>query len=169
MTTSSRRANKYDFASIFKLVKLAFDQEDEAQLVERIRSTPEYIPELELVAVQNQKIVGHILYSRILIGGIDCDSVALAPMSVLPSVQNTGIGSTLIKQSLANAEKNGFKSAIVLGHPEYYPRFGFKPASNWGVKFPQEVPDNVFMAVSFTNEGLKSCHGEVTYSSAFGI
>jgi len=169
MDISIRRAIEQDFAAIFDLNALAFGQVDEAQLVESVRHTPEYIPNLELVAVQNQKIIGHIFYSRVLIGKIDCDAVALAPMSVLPSFQKQGLGSMLIRHSLGEVEKKGFKSVIVLGHQKYYPRFGFKPASLWGIKFPQEVPDEVFMALSFTPDGLNNCSGVVSYSTAFGI
>ena len=169
MNNTIRKAIEPDFEAIFDLNALAFGQEDEAQLVESIRLTPEYLPKLELVAVQNQKIIGHILYSRVLIGKTDCDAVALAPMSVLPSFQKQGLGSRLIRHSLVEVEKSGFKSVIVLGHPQYYPRFGFKPASLWGIKFPQDVPDNVFMALSFTPDALSTCSGVISYSSAFGL
>ena len=169
MKISIRKAQAEDFEAIYKINALAFGQKDEAKLVETIRDTPEYLPNLEFVALQDQNVVGHILYSKVRIGNIDCQAVALAPMSVLPSFQNRGIGSKLIEQSLTAVESEGFKSVLVLGHQNYYPRFGFKPASIWGVIFPQEVPEEAFMALSFTPDGLKSCSGVVRYSSAFGI
>lgn len=95
------------------------------------------------------------------------ESLALAPVSVLPEYQNRGIGNKLILESLRLAKDIGFKSVIVLGHDKYYPRFGFKPASIWGIKAPFDVPDEVFMALELENRSLDEITGTVAYSKAF--
>lgn len=164
-----RLVQKEDYATIYKLNQLAFEQNEEAELVDALRDSAEYIPELEFVALHKNEIVGHIMYSRILVGNIDCAALALAPMSVAPFFQNKGIGAKLVKQSLKAANKVGFKSVVVLGHANYYPRFGFESASNWGIRFPQEVPDDALMALPLTSNGLHNCQGIVTYSSVFGL
>ena len=94
-------------------------------------------------------------------------SLALAPLSVLPQYQNKGIGSKLIIESLKIAENLAFKSVIVLGHDKYYPRFGFKPASIWGIKAPFEVPDESFMALELMDGSLDGITGTVVYAKEF--
>lgn len=92
------------------------------------------------------------------------DSLALAPVSVLPEYQNKGIGSKLIRESLNIAKELGFKSVIALGHDKYYPRFGFKPASTWGIKASFPVPDEAFMALELEVGGLDGVTETVIYS-----
>jgi predicted N-acetyltransferase YhbS len=93
--------------------------------------------------------------------------LALAPVSVVPEHQNKGIGSALISESLKIAKEIGFKSVIVLGHDKYYPRFGFKPASTWGIKAPFDVPDEFFMALELGDGALEDISGTVVYSKEF--
>lgn len=128
-----------------------------------------FVPELSLVAELDGKIVGHIMLTRLLIenGKNKYDSLALAPVSVIPEYQNKGIGSKLINESLKIAKEIGFNSVIVLGHEKYYPRFGFKPASVWGIKAPFEVPDESFMALELEVRGLDDVTGNVVYSQEF--
>jgi len=95
------------------------------------------------------------------------ESLALAPASILPAYQKQGVGTALIHEGLKIARKLGFKSVIVLGHPMYYPRFGFKPASTWGIKAPFNVSDNVFMALELENGGLNGVKGTVVYREEF--
>ena len=99
--------------------------------------------------------------------GSKYDSLALAPVSVVPEHQNKGIGSELISESLKIAKELGFKSVIVLGHDKYYPRFGFKPASTWGIKAPFDVPDEAFMALELEDGSLEDISGTVVYSKEF--
>ncbi len=164
-----RPAHKEDFSKIYTVNELAFKQHDEAQLVERLRKSQEYIMELEFVAIKDHQIVGHILYTTVQIGHHVCRAVALAPMSVLPTFQNQGIGASIIRHTLQEVNRLGYSSVIVLGHPNYYPRFGFRPASNWGIQFHQDVPDDVFMALSFDTNGLNGISGIVKYSDAFDL
>ncbi|MDX8362739.1 MULTISPECIES: N-acetyltransferase [Bacillaceae] len=156
-----------------EIVKRAFlnvGDKKEHILVNRIRKSNAFIPELSLVAKdQNNDIVGHILLSKITIGDGDntADSLALAPLCVVPEYQNKGIGSQLIHAALKNAKELGYGSVIVLGHKDYYPKFGFKPASLWNIKAPFEVPDEVYMALEITENSLENVQGIVYYSSAF--
>lgn len=167
-----RHEQPEDEWSIEQVVKEAFadldiSDHDEHHLVARIRKTDSFVPELSLVAVHNDKIVGHVLLSVISIrdGEASLRSLALAPVSVLPEFQNKGIGGKLIREALQRATALGYRSAVVLGHPDYYPKFGFQRASRWGIKAPFEVPDEVFMALELQESSLRS--GTVQYPGAF--
>lgn len=143
----------------------------EHKLVARIRKLDTFIPELSLVAADtmNNKIVGHILLSKIIINQDKqmTESLALASVSVLPEYQNIGIGKRLIVKALNQAKELGYQSIVVLGHPEYYPKFGFKRASEWGIRAPFEVPDEVFMATELYEGALENISGVVEYPSVF--
>lgn len=147
-----------------------YSDKKEHLLVNRIRKSDAFIPELSLVALnQGEDVIGHILLSKIKIkdGDIEVDSLALAPVSVTPEYQKKGIGSQLIHAALKNAKDLGYRSVIVLGHKDYYPKFGFKPASFWHIQAPFEVPDEVFMALELTPNSLEKVQGVVHYSKAF--
>ncbi|MGN7177194.1 GNAT family N-acetyltransferase [Cytobacillus sp. SAFR-174] len=164
-----------DYDSTEEMVKEAFLHEEysdktEHFLVKRLRKSDAFIPELSLVALtQSKEIVGHILLSKIKIsdGEKAGDSLALAPLSVRPGYQGKGIGSQLIRTVLNKAKEIGYHSVIVLGHKNYYPKFGFKPASLWNIHAPFEVPDEIFMALELTENALKNVAGVVHYSKAF--
>ena len=94
-------------------------------------------------------------------------SLALAPVAVVPEQQKKGIGSQLIRTALKKAKEIGFQSIIVLGHPDYYPKFGFKPASLWNIRAPFEVPNEIFMALELTENSLENVQGVVHYSKPF--
>jgi len=158
-----------DFNEITRLHNLAFNQPEEGELVKKLRKTSSFISELSLVAKIEGAVVGHILFYPIRIKkhGGECNSLALAPMSIHPDYQKKGIGSTLVRKGLATAKRLGFHSVVVLGHSTYYPRFGFKPAKGWGIDPPFEVPDDVFFAIELVKNGLKDCDGTVEYPKEF--
>lgn len=164
-----------DYHSTEEMIREAFLNEEysdktEHFLVKRIRNSDAVIPELSLVALtQAKEVVGHILSSKITIadGEKAADSLALAPVSVAPGYQGKGIGSQLIRSALNKAKEGGFQSVIVLGHKDYYPKFGFKPASLWNIQAPFEVPDEVFMALELTENALEKAAGVAHYSKAF--
>lgn len=157
-----------DFKSVFALNHLAFGQEGESQLIEKIRRGNTFVPELSLVAVQEGKIIGHILFSKIKIIGTQIyPSLALAPMSVHPDFQKKGIGSKLVTIGLQIAKNLKFEHVIVLGHKNYYPKFGFHKASKWKINCPFEVPDENFMAIELVEGSLKNKDGVVEYPTAF--
>jgi putative acetyltransferase len=159
-----------DSKSIYEINERAFKQKDESELIERIRSSKNFVPELSLVAEEDGKIVGHIMFSKIkIIGEEEYESLALAPMAVLPELQRQGIGGKLIKEGLNKAREIGFDSVIVLGHKDYYPRFGFERASKWNIKCPFQAPDETFMAIELNYESLANKPGMVEYPKEFGI
>ncbi|MED1863829.1 N-acetyltransferase [Fictibacillus nanhaiensis] len=148
----------------------AFSDKKEHILVNRIRKTEAFVPELSLVAEnEEQEIIGHVLLSKVKIVNDEqvIQSLALAPVSVVPEYQNKGIGSQLIKAALTSAKNLGYQSVIVLGHQDYYPKFGFKRASTWGIKAPFDVSDEVFMAIELHEDSLADVNGVVHYSEAF--
>lgn len=166
-----RKETPDDFKEVFEVNQMAFGQDNEAKLVDALRSNPAvFVPELSIVATEDHKIVGHILYTKINIKddkGNIYESLGLAPMAVRPALQKKGIGGQLIKKGLEVAKDLGFKSVIVLGHENYYPKFGFEPAVKWNIKAPFDVPSNAFMAIELEQNGLKSISGTVIYPKEF--
>lgn len=163
-----RQEQKSDHKKVYEINKQAFNQEDESKLIEKIRVGENFVPELSLVAELDGEIVGHILFSKIkIVGKAEYESLALAPMAVVPELQKQGIGGELVKAGLEIVRKLGFESVIVLGHKDYYPKFGFEKASKWGVKCPFEVPDEAFMAIELVEDSLKGKAGTVQYPEEF--
>jgi len=169
-----RQETEKDYNLTETVVEKAFKNEESSDhkeqfLVATLRKSSAFIPELSLVAERNKKIVGYLMLTKLLIenGGKNYESLALAPVSVLPDYQNQGIGSQLILYGLKRAKEMGFKSVIVLGHANYYPRFGFRPASKWGIKSPFDVPDASFMALELKSGSLDDVAGTVAYSKEF--
>lgn len=174
MNISIRQENEKDYKLSENVVEKAFKNVEHSDhkeqiLVNKLRKSDAFIPELSLVAEYNEEIIGHIMLTKIFIENQEnrYESLALAPLSVLPEYQNKGLGSKLISQSLKIAKELGFKSVIVLGHDKYYPRFGFKPASIWGIKAPFDVPDEAFMALELNDNSLYDVTGSVVYSKEF--
>lgn len=163
-----RQEQKSDHKKVYEINKMAFNQENESMLIEKIRAGDSFVPELSLVAELEGEIVGHILFSKIkMVGEAEYESLALGPMAVVPKHQKQGIGGKLIINGLEIAKKLGFQSVIVVGHKDYYPRFGFEKASLWGIKCPFEVPDEAFMAIELVENSLKNKAGTVQYPKEF--
>lgn len=170
MSIIIREENNKDFNEIYEVIRLAFmnaehTEHNEHNLVNKLRDSEAFVKGLSLVAEDNDKIVGHIMLTKINIG--NNESLALAPLSVLPSCQKNGIGSKLILESHKRAKELGYNSVVVLGHSDYYPRFGYEPASKWGIKAPFEVQDENFMAIELVKDGLKDVSGTVNYAKEF--
>ncbi|MFW9258062.1 GNAT family N-acetyltransferase [Nostoc sp. CALU 546] len=156
-----------DYPAIAEVNTLAFGQENEAKLVEEIRRSERYIPELSLVAEIENVVVGHILFSYIdLVGKETLQVLGLAPLAILPLFQRQGIGSALIKAGLEIAEAKKEAVVIVLGHPQFYTRFGFKTSVVYGIESPFPIPEEFFMvkALQSYQENYK---GKVVYPSTF--
>lgn len=171
MTLTVREEQPSERDAVFTVNRLAFGQEEEARLVDALRACPEAQPTHSLIAVDNDRIVGHILFSAIMIetptGAVD--SLALAPMAVLPDCQKRGIGSQLVCKGLETCRDQGHKSVVVLGHPKYYPRFGFAPARSYGIRPRFDVPDEAFMVLELEPGALTGVNGVVRYTPPFEI
>ncbi|ASS65839.1 MULTISPECIES: N-acetyltransferase [unclassified Paenibacillus] len=159
-----------DIGAIHEINALAFGREDEALLVAAVRASAAFVPELSLVAEEDGALIGHILFSVASVEtpeGKPEPTLALAPMAVKPEFQQRGIGSELVREGLERAAELGFRHAIVLGHPEFYPRFGFRPARPSGIEAPFPVPEEAFMAVELLAGALEGISGIVRYPAAF--
>ncbi len=158
-----------DYEPIAVVNRRAFDQEEEGLLIEKIRGMDGFDPSLSLLAEIEGDVVGHILFSPIHIetesGNVP--ALALAPMAVLPEYQKRGIGSQLVRAGLDVSRQAGHAIVVVLGHPDYYPRFGFQRASQFGVRSPFDVPDDAFMVQGLIPKALDAVTGVVRYPSAF--
>ncbi len=165
MQTLIRAESPRDFLQIKTVNDLAFGQDNEGKIVDSLRGSEDYISVLSLVAELNREVIGHILFYPISIvsNGGRQTSLSLGPMSVLPEHQSQGVGSQLVTAGLEVAPSLGFDSVVVLGHPDYYSRFGFKPASGFGIKAPFDVPDEAFMATELVLGGLEEAAGTVEY------
>lgn len=166
-----RQEQPSDYKAVYEVVKAAFATAEhsdghEQDLVAALRHSPSFVPELSLVAVIDGKIVGHILFTKVTVDGRT--ELALAPLSVLPAYQRQGIGRALIAEGHRIAKELGFDYSIVLGHPQYYPKAGYLPASQYGIKAPFEVPDENFMALKLSSSA-EPIHGTVEYGKSFGI
>ena len=175
-TVTVRKENSSDCNYVIELTDKAFESleisdHNEGKLVEKLRMAPTFIEELSLVAESNGQVVGHILFTPIVIenGAQQFQSLVLGPVSVLPEFQKQGIGSQLILAGHQKARELEFQSVILIGHPDYYPRFGYKPASSWGIKTRIPLPsDDVFMAIELTEDALTNVSGMVIFPPEFG-
>jgi putative acetyltransferase len=162
-----RCENPSDYQAITEVNIQAFEQENEAHLVEQIRHSDRYIPELSLVAELDGTVVGHILLSYIdLVGEETLQVLGLAPLAVRPKLQRQGIGSALVLAGLAHADVMGEALVIVLGHPQFYYRFGFKPSVCYGISSPFPVPEDAFMVKQLLHYQDRY-RGKVVYPPAF--
>ncbi|MBC7769292.1 MAG: N-acetyltransferase [Phycisphaerales bacterium] len=161
-----RDAAPHDFSAIRQIVRHAFGQDEEADLVEQLRADGDVL--FELVSGKDIAIDGHILYSPLLIerGDEDLAAAALAPVSVLPAFQRSGVGNALIAAGNARCAALECAAIIVLGHADYYPKFGFSAVAAESLEAPFSGPH--FMALELRPGALK-VGGRVRYAKAFGV
>ena len=168
MNLHIRTTEPNDHAAIRRIHLAAFDGEDEADLVDALRDGDHILA--SLVAQVDDRVVGHILFSRM---GLETeietiDAVSLAPMAVLPDFQGRGIGSALVKAGLERLRELGERIVVVLGHPDYYPRFGFRSELAANLQSPWTGSD-AFMALELVDGTLEALQGRVRYAEPFGI
>ena len=162
------RAERPDDVPAIRVVNLsAFETSAEADLADLLRQ--QETPIISLVAEDDGAIVGHIVFSPVTLEGHPALLLGgLAPMAVVPSRQRQGIGSRLVQEGLVLCRRIGFGAVVVLGHPEFYPRFGFTPSTRFGLRSEYDVPEDVFMVLELEDGALRGKSGTVRYHPAFG-
>ncbi len=154
-----------DVSAIQDVNRAAFGGDEEARLVDALRDAGDVC--LSLVAVRNTRVIGHILFSRMWIDsdGQTTDALALAPLAVVPEHQRQGVGSALVQRGLALCAEEGHRAVLVVGHPKYYPRFGFlhEPAS----RLESPYQGDAFMALELAPGALLGVTGTVRYPPPF--
>lgn len=161
-----RSETKDDHAAVRRVNIDAFESSAEADLVDALREQAD--PIVSLVAVDEDDVVGHIMFSPVTMPDRpDLNLMGLAPMAVSTEKQRGGIGSQLVEAGLEECRRLNIDAVVVLGHPEYYPRFGFIPSVRFGFKSEYEVPDEIFMAMELRSGSLSECTGPAQYHTAF--
>jgi putative acetyltransferase len=163
-----RRERPDDVPAVRRVNEAAFGRAVEADLVDALRDRG--TATLSLVAVLQDRVVGHILFSPVTIesGGEVTASLGLGPMAVLPAHQRQGIGRLLVRAGIEECRRAGHGGVVVLGHPEYYSRFGFVLASRLGLAWEHPAPDEAFMALELRDGALPRPSGIVRYQPEFG-
>jgi putative acetyltransferase len=163
-----RQETSGDAKAIRQVNEEAFGQTEEVDLVDTFRRRDAFT--LSLVALLADQIVGHILFTpvRVESGDSSFEALGLGPMAVLPAYQRKGIGSRLVQAGLEECRRAGHEVVVVLGHPEYYPRFGFLPAKRFGIRYEEEVPEEAFMLVELREGALAGRIGILRYQPEFG-
>lgn len=159
--TAVRIERPADQHAVRRVNEAAFGRPDEADIVDRLRmGSPDY---LGLVAVEGEAVRGHIAFTPVTFEPARPGSTAygLAPMAVLPEHQRSGVGGALVRAGLDACRGRGAGGVVVLGHPAYYPRFGFRPASAFGLRCAYDVPDEAFMALALRPSALDGPAGTV--------
>ncbi len=155
-----------DVAAVREVHVAAFDTPEEAALVDALRGHSE--PLISLVAVIGGVVVGHVMFSPVsLEGHRDLKLMGLAPLAVLPAHQRTGVGSALTSAGLGRCGELGAGAVVVLGHPCYYPRFGFEPADARGIGCQFEAPPEAWMVLELEPGYLRGASGVVRWHAAF--
>jgi putative acetyltransferase len=155
-----------DVEAVHELNRAAFGGADEALIVDSLRGA--VTPLVSLVAEVDGTVVGHILFSPVTLASTSHPLVmGLAPMAVRPDHQRSGVGTALVHAGLDACREIGAVAVVVLGHPTYYPRLGFVPASRFGLTCEYDVPDDVFMALELRPGALAAHKGQVRYHPAF--
>jgi putative acetyltransferase len=158
-----------DWRSVGAVAEMTFGRRLEVRMIESIRASDGYVPELSLVAEDDETgaLVGHVMLSYVELERTGRRVLELGPLAVRPSRQRQGIGSRLVREALARADALGEPLVVVLGHPEYYPRFGFRPSSELGIERPhREIPPDAFMVVPLSSYD-PALRGRVVFPPGF--
>lgn len=175
MNVKIRQEHNDDLPIIIDLIESAFrnvreSDHKEQLLVERLHESEKFIPQLSLVAeTDGGRIVGYILLTEVEIISSNrvAISLAVAPLAVLPEFQNQGIGEMLIVEAHRKAAALGYGTAVLLGHKDYYPRFGYRKAIDFDIEFPFDVPHEFCMVAELLPDAFEGVCGTVHYPAAF--
>ena len=165
-----REENPEDIQGISETNRKAFGQEAEVKLVETLRVREELI--LSLVGVLDNQIIGFIGFSEVKVRNEEKQSrvvACLAPMAIVPEYQQQGYGAKLIAQGLESLKERGYSAVVVLGYPDYYPRFGFVPSIDYGITCSYECPDEAFMIKVLRPGVFDGTHGVAHFCSSFAV
>jgi len=161
-----RAEEEKDWAAVQAVNESAFETSAEARLVDRLRKEAQ--PVISLIAEDANEIVGHIMFSPVSLSDhAHLKVMGLGPMAVLPKLQGKGIGSTLVRAGLEQCKQLGFGAVVLVGHPEFYSRFEFRPASRFHLTCEFEVPEEAFMAVELEPGFLADVSGIIKYHPKF--
>jgi putative acetyltransferase len=161
-----RPETEADRAAVRAVNEAAFGTSTEADLVEALHRKALRL--VSLIAEADGEVIGHIVFSPVsLVEHAHLNVMALGPMAVVPDRQRKGIGSALVREGLARCKDLGCLAVVVVGHADYYPRFGFAPASRYGLQCEYDLPDEVFMVAELEAGALRGAAGLVRYDSAF--
>jgi putative acetyltransferase len=160
-----RHETASDREAVFRVEAAAFAEDTEAHLVDQLRDNGHSL--LSLVADEDGQVIGHLMFSPMTIVGPErsWDAVCLAPLAVTPSRQRSGVGGQLMRAGLEELRVAGHRAVILLGHPGYYPRFGFRPAREYGLHFQDDR--DAFMALELYTGALVGVSGDVKFSPEF--
>jgi len=169
MQIDIKREKKRDFEEIDMLLKLTFGNDSVANMMGKLRESDSFIPRLTRVARINDQIIGMVCctHAQIIKGRRSIDVLSLAPLAVLPAYQGLGIGGELIRNVFQKAREREYQAVFVLGDEDYFPRFGFKPASEFDVTAPFDVPSENFMALELSPTALSNASGRLRYHPLF--
>jgi putative acetyltransferase len=156
-----------DFDVVNALLQASFGREAEARLVDRLRASGKIMS--ALVAEEKQRILGHVVISKVAVDveGGEVDALAVAPLAVEPAFQRLGIGSALVSAGLERCRLGRHARVLVLGDPVYYARFGFVPAARFGLNYPFPAPAHAFMAIELEPGAFARASGTVRYGHEF--
>lgn len=169
MSVAIRSESPEDYDAVRNVNLTAFDTPTEADLFDAMRDTPEYVPELSLVAELDEQIVGHALFSEVTVEQEtgELRALSLGPIAVLPDHQRQGIGSQLMEAGHQRGREMRYPFIVLIGHPWYYPRFGYVPARQYGLVTIWEVSDPVFMVCELEEGALEHAAGTIRYPEPF--
>ena len=167
MDVTLRLEQPADLEAIRDVNLAAFPKAAEAKLVDELRANGKAT--LSLVAIREDRIIGHILFSPVTMTSNDgeCRVLSLGPLAVLPELQGLGVGSRLVTAGLDHCRHSGISSVVVLGHPDYYPRFGFRTASQFGIQCEYDVAAKYFMVIELAENALTRISGIARYEPEF--
>jgi putative acetyltransferase len=161
-----RAEEQRDWAAVHAVHVSAFETPAEANLVDALRDNAD--PLVSIIAEDNGVIVGHIMFSPVSLSGHpELSIMGLAPMAVAPEHQRKGIGAALVRAGLEDCKQLGFGAVVVLGHPAYYPRFGFSSSARFGIGCEYNVSEEVFMVVELQAGFLEGASGKIKYHTVF--